>query len=192
MDFTNSGTSPNPNGTSIFPGTTLTGPVYVGNVLQSDGSGTLAGLGETTGTANLGIGVLAQVAVITQAASTGQSAGVFLTPIVIPAQSQILRINLMATTAWTGAATTMGIGATAGTTAATAFTTATGVQGSTAGVVSAAPSTTAQIANWDNVSNATFQTTGAKDVQILVTSGNTGSGVGTLSVEYIPAVNNAS
>jgi hypothetical protein len=192
MDFTNNGTSPNPNGCSIFPGTTLTGPAVVGNVFQTDGTGNLAGVGGQVGTANTGIAVVAQSWPITQAASTGQSAGVYLTPIVIPAQSQILRITLMVTTAWTGSATTMGVGATAGTTHATAFTTATGVQGSTTGApVAAAPSTTAQIANWDNVSNSTFQSTAA-DVQIVVASVNTGSGAGTLTVEYIPGINNAS
>lgn len=192
MSDINGGQSPNPNGSPIQQGTTFTGPLIAGGVMHSDGTGNLAALGGTAGAANAGYAVMAQAAVITQAASAGQSAGVYLTDIVIPAQSKILRMTLTVTTAWTGGATTMGIGASAGTTAATAFTTATGVQGSTAGNVSAAPSTAAQIANWDNVSNATFQTGGAQDVQIEVTSGNTGSGVGTLVVEYIQGCNLAS
>ena len=187
MDFTNSGTYPNPNGTSIWPGTQFNGPVTAGNVKNSDGTGNLAGLGEQTGTANTGIAVMAQSAVITQTASA------LSTPIVLPAQSQIVRIQLMVTTAWTTGTTTLGIGASAGTTAATAFTSATGVQGSTAGQISALPTTAAQIANWDNISNATFQSGGPVDVQIVVTSGGgAGAGVGTLTVEYIPGINMAS
>jgi hypothetical protein len=183
----NGGQSPNPNGSPIQPGTTFTGPVLAGGVFHSDGSGNLAALGGQSGTANVGYAVMAQSAVITQTASA------LPTVIVIPAQSQILRITLMVTTAWTTGTTTLGIGTTAGTTNATALTTATGVQGSTPGPVAAAPSTTAQIANWDNVSNATFQAGGPQDVQIEVTSGGgAGAGVGTLTVEYLQGINNAS
>ena len=180
-----------PFGSPAVVGTDFQGPLMVGTVLNSDGTGNLAGVGGTSGTSNQGFVVMAQACVITQATNTG-SAGQFACPIVIPSQSKILRITLMVTTVWNGGVTTMGIGAGGGTTAATAFTTATGVQGSTLGVVAAAPSTAAQIANWDNVSNPTFQTTGAQDVQIVVLSGNTGTGVGTLTVEYIQSINMAS
>ncbi len=179
------------NGDPVFPGTVFTGPVIAGNVISSDGTNNLSALGGTSGTANQGFCVMAQSCVITQATNTS-TAGQFACPIVIPAQSQIIRIVLMVTTVWSGGATTMGIGAGAGTTAATAFTTATGVQGSTLGQVSATPSTAAQIANWDNVSNATFQSAGLSDVQIVVQSGNTGTGVGTLTVEYLQGINLAS
>ena len=179
---------PNANGSPLLPGTTFTGPLIAGNIPHSDGSGTLAALGSTgAGTANAGYVIMAQSAVITQTASA------LATSIVIPAQSQILRIVLMVTTAWTTGTTTLGIGATAGTTNATAFTTATGIAGGTIGQVSATPSTAAQIANWDNVSNATFQSAGPVDVQIEVTSGGgAGSGVGTLTVEYLQGINLAS
>lgn len=188
------------NGNPIFPGTTFTGPVLVGNVIRTDGTGTLASAGETTGTANVGYGVTAQSVVITQANGTTvgapngvATAGVYTTGIVIPAQSQILSIQLMVTTIWSGSASTAGIGATAGTTAATAFTGATAVAGGTLGIAAAIlPGTAAEYANWDNVSNATFQTGGPADVQIIVTSGNTGTGVGTLTVTYLPGINNAS
>ena len=178
---------PNEAGSPIGPGTSVSGPFIAGNVLHSDGSGTLAALGGSSGTANAGYVIMAQSAVITQTASA------LATSIVIPAQSQILRIVLMVTTAWTTGTTTLGIGATAGTTNATAFTTATGIAGGTIGQVSATPSTAAQIANWDNVSNATFQSAGPVDVQIEVTSGGgAGSGVGTLTVEYLQGINLAS
>jgi predicted O-methyltransferase YrrM len=118
--------------------------------------------------------------VITQATNDG-TAGQFACPIVIPAQSQILHITLMVTTAWTGT-TTLGVGTGA---SATAFTTAAAVSGATLGQVIVTPGTSAtQSANWDNV--------GTQDVQIVVLSGSTGSGVGTLSVEYVPNINLAS
>ena len=174
---------PNPNGSPVQPGTLFTGPLLAGNVFQSDGTGNLAALAGTTGTQNIGYVVMGQSEVVTQA-----SGGCTIT---IPAQSQILSITMMVTTAWTGATKTFSVGATAGTTAATAFSANT-IDGSSAGRVAISPTTTAQIANWDNISNATFQTGGPTDVQILVTSANTGSGVGTLTVTYLQGINNAS
>jgi len=179
---------PNANGSPSFQGTNVTGPLTAGNIPATSGTA-LAGLGNTGQgyVANAGFAVMAQSAVITQTASA------LVTPIVIPAQSKILRMTLVVTTAWTTGTTTMGIGASAGTTAATAFTSATGVQGSTAGIVTITPTTTAQIANWENTSNATFQAGGPVDVQIIVTSGGgAGSGVGTLTVEYLQGINMAS
>ena len=154
--------------------TVFTGPIKAGNVLQSDGSGTLAGVGGTTGTANVGYAVMAQSEVITQA-TNGSSAGVYTTGIVIPADSQILSITLLVTTAWTGTASTLGIGTTA---SATALTAAGAVAGGTKGLVSANPGTVdAAIANWKDV--------GTTDIKVVVTSTNTGSGVGVLTVTYI-------
>lgn len=171
-----------PNGSPTGPGTAFAGPMLGGTVQHSDGTGNLAGVGGTAGTANRGYVQMAQSCVITQATNTG-TAGQFACPIVIPAQSQILTIRLMATTAWTGAATTLGIGTSA---SATALTAANAVVTSGAlGQVSVTPGTGAtQIANWDNV--------GTQDVQIVVLSTNTGSGVGTLTVEYIQGINLAS
>ena len=154
--------------------TVFTGPIKAGNVLQSDGSGTLAGAGGSTGTANVGYAVMAQSEVITQA-TNGSSAGVYTTGIVIPADSQILSITLLVTTAWTGTASTLGIGTTA---SATALTAAGAVAGGTKGLVSANPGTVdAAIANWKDV--------GTTDIKVVVTSTNTGSGVGVLTVTYI-------
>ena len=174
---------PNSNGSPVQPATTFTGPLLVGNVIASDGTGNLAALGGTTGTQNLRYAVMAQSAVVTQA-----SGG---TDITIPAQSQILSMVMMVTTVWTGSTKTFSVGATAGTTAATAFS-ATGVDGSAIGRYSVSPTTAAQIANWDNISNATFQTGGPTDIQLFVTSANTGTGVGTLHVTYLQGINLAS
>lgn len=179
MSDINGGFSPNANGSPIFPGTLFTGPVLAGNVVHSDGSGTLAGVGETNvGTANVGYCVMAQSAIITQVTPSQT------TTIVIPAQSQILAIYLMVTVAWSTGTTTLGIGTTAN---ASAFTTSTGVQGSTLGQVVVTPGTSLanQIVNWDNV--------GSTDVQVAVLSGGgAGNGVGNLTVVYLQGINSAS
>ena len=190
MSDINGGLSPNPNGSPPLPGSAFSGPLIAGNILHSDGSGTLAGLGSTAnGTANAGYVVMAQSQPITQA-TNGTAAGVFTSTIVLPAQSQIVAINLMVTTAWSGTSPDLSIGATAGTTSATAFSAAT-VTGVAIGQLTILPTTAAQIANWDNVSNATFQTGGPVDVQIQVTSVNTGTGAGLLTIQYVQSINNA-
>lgn len=172
------------NGDPATPATYFSGPVISGTVLSSDGSGVLAGVGSmgNGATANAGYTLMAQSCVITQATNT-TNAGQFACPIVIPAQSQIVAIKLMVTTAFTGVATTLGIGTGA---SATALTAANAVVTSGAlGQVTITPGTGAtQIGNWDNV--------GTQDVQIVVLSTNTGSGVGTLTVEYIQGINLAS
>tara|TARA_R110000868_G_scaffold187316_1_gene429810 strand:- start:43 stop:537 length:495 start_codon:yes stop_codon:yes gene_type:complete len=161
--------------------TTFTGPIQAGNVLQSDGTGNLAGVGGYNGTANVGYCVMAQSEVVTQA-TNGSSPGVYTTNIVIPAQSQILRVNFMVTTIWSGVASTAGLGSTA---SATAFTPAGDLTlGSKGFLTGIAPTTDGQIATWDNV--------GDTDVQVVLTSTNTGTGVGTMTVEYIQSINLAS
>ena len=158
--------------------TTFTGPIMAGNVLNSDGTGNLAGAGGDSGVANVGFAVMAQSEAITQA-TNGAVAGVYTTAIVIPADSQILSITLLVSTAWTGGASTLGIGTTA---SATALTAAGAVSASAKGIVSANPGTVdAAIANWRDV--------GATDIRVLVTSTNTGSGVGVLTVTYIQSNN---
>jgi len=181
MDI-NGGQNTQTSGNPLFPATSYTGPLVAGNVLHSDGSGTLAGVGEQSGIANAGYVVMAQSSVINQA-TNGSSPGVWTDPnIIIPAQSQILRITLMVTTAWSGASATLGIGTTA---SATALTAAGAGSGSGLGPIAFSPGSSATaIGNWDNV--------GLTDVQIVVTSTNTGNGVGTLTVEYIQSINNAS
>ena len=158
--------------------TTFTGPIKAGNVLNSDGTNTLAGAGGDSGIANVGYAVMAQSEAITQA-TNGSSAGVYTTSIVIPANSQILSITLTVSAIWSGTASTLGIGTTA---SATALTAAGAVAGGTKGIVSANPGTVdAAIANWKDV--------GSTDIQVLVTSTNTGTGVGVLTVTYIQSNN---
>ena len=161
-------------GNPVFPGTLFTGPILAGSIQGSDGTNTLGGLGETQGTANVGFCVMAKSCVITQATNVATT-GVFYCPIVIPAQSQILGIYLMVTAAWTSTTTTE-IGTNASATAFTASQAVTGV--GTLGQIIIPPGTSGtQIANWDNV--------GTTDVQIVVTSGSSGTGAGTLTIIYI-------
>jgi hypothetical protein len=171
------------NGNPVFPGTTLTGPLLAGNIIHSDGSGALANVGETnTGTANVGYASMVQSDTITQAASAGQSAGVYASKIVIPAQSQIISILVMVTADWSGGAATFGIG---NTVSATAYTAAAAITASALGQQTIVPGTGAtQIGNWDNVGNS--------DVQIVFTSTNTGTGTATVSVLYAQGINLAS
>jgi len=156
--------------------TTFTGPVTVGSII--DTSGNVLG----NNVQNTGFVELVQKQAITQAAGGGGGAGVYVTNIVIPASSTIVAITLVVSTAWTGVASTLGIGTTA---SATALTTAVAVAGGTAGYISVTPGTGAtQIGNWVNV--------GTTDIQIKLTSTNTGSGAGTLIVTYIQTVNTIS
>ena len=115
---------------------------------------------------------------ITQA-TNGTSAGVFTASIVIPANSFITGIDLFVTAAWSGGSSTLGIGTTA---SATALTTAGAVAGGTLGKITITPGTSlTQINNWLNVGNT--------DIDLVVTSTNTGTGAGTLVVRYAQAFN---
>lgn len=171
------------NGNPVQPASTFEGPLIAGGILHSDGSGVLGGLGATVGTANTGYANMVQADVVTQAASTGQSAGVYVSAnIVIPAQSAITRIFGRVTTAWSGASATFGIGV-VGT--ATFFTAAGAANGSTLGLIEFTPAASGTaIGHWDNV--------GSTDVQLMLTSTNTGNGVMTIFVEYMQGVNLAS
>ena len=145
--------------------TTFTGPIKAGNILNT--SGTTLGSDVT----NVGFVVMAQSSAVTQASGT--------TTIVLPAGSQIISIGVMVTTAWTGAATTFGVGTTA---SATFLTAAGALDGVAIGPLSATPGTDATRAgNWNDV--------GTTDRQIAVTSTNTGTGVGVITVTYIQARN---
>ena len=144
---------------------TFSGPLLVGTITVTTGS-TLGASVKNTGNV-----VLAQSANITQASGA--------TTIVIPANSQIIEITVYVTTAWTGGATTFGVGTTA---SATAFTAASAAAGGTIGIVSITPST-------DATRTAAFIDVGTADAKIVVTSANTGAGVGVITVRYIQNLN---
>ncbi len=145
--------------------TTFSGPLRAGTIQNTTGT--------TVGTdiANVGQVVMVQSNNFTQASSA--------TTIVVPANSQILRITVYITTAMTGVASTFGVGTTA---LATAFTAASAAAGGTIGVVTISPGT-------DATRTGAFIDVGTTDVKIVVTSTNTGSGVGVISVEYVQARN---
>lgn len=143
--------------------TTFTGPIKAGDIVETSGS-TLG-----SDVKNTGWVLMSQSWPVLQTSSA--------TSIVIPANSQIVDIKVMVTTAWTGAATTFGVGTTA---SATFLTAAGALDGAAVGPLTATPGTDATRAgNWNDV--------GTTDRKIAVTSTNTGSGVGVITVTYLQA-----
>jgi hypothetical protein len=141
--------------------TTFSGPIKAGTI--KDTTGTTLG----TDVKNTGQVVMAQSQAVTQADGT--------TNIVIPANSQIVAIELSVTAVWDGAASTAGIGWTGD---ATALTAAAAVAGGTLGIISATAGADAtRVGNWADV--------GTTDRRILVTNTNTGAGTGFITVRYI-------
>ena len=141
--------------------TTFSGPIKAGTIKNTTGS--------TLGTEvkNTGQVVMCQSQAVTQADGT--------TNIVIPANSQIVAIELSVDVIWNGVASTAGIGYTGD---ATAFTAAAAVAGGTLGIISATAGADAtRVNNWADV--------GTSDVRMLVTSTNTGAGEGFLTVRYV-------
>jgi hypothetical protein len=141
--------------------TTFSGPIKAGTI--KDTTGTTLG----TDVKNTGQVVMVQSQAVTQADGT--------TNIVIPANSQILDIELSVTVAWDGVASTAGLGWTGD---ATALTAAAAVAGGTLGIVEAGPGADAtRVGNWADV--------GTTDRRILVTNTNTGAGEGFVTVRYV-------
>ena len=141
--------------------TTFSGPIKAGTIKET--TGTTLG----TDVTNTGQVVMAQSQAITQADGT--------TNIVIPANSQIVAIELSVDVVWDGAASTAGIGWTGD---ATALTAAAAVAGGTLGIISATAGADAtRVGNWADV--------GTTDRRILVTNTNTGAGTGFITVRYI-------
>lgn len=147
--------------------TTFTGPIKAGNIINT--SGTTLG----RDVKNVGFAVMVQKAAITQSATAAA------TSIVIPANSMIISIRLLASVAWSGTANiTVGISATATELVNTAVATGTiGVIDLTSGASKPA------LDLWAN--------TGTGDDQIYVKSGAPGAppGSGTLIVTYAQAIN---
>ena len=144
--------------------TTFTGPVRAGNILQTSGTT----LGQDV--KNVGSVVMVQTFPITQAGT----ATALATPIVLPANSHIMNIQMLNTAAWSGAATTLSVGTSATATELVALTSM------TVGLVALNPGTDAtRTGAWDD--------NGTTDTRIWVLSANTGTGVGTITVRYIQA-----
>jgi len=144
--------------------TTFTGPVRAGNILQTSGTT----LGQNV--KNVGSVVMVQTYPITQAGT----ATALATPIVLPANSHIMNIQMLNTAAWSGAATTLSVGTSATATELVALTSM------PVGLVALNPGTDAtRTGAWDD--------NGTADSRIWVISANTGTGVGTITVRYIQA-----
>jgi hypothetical protein len=145
---------------------TFTGPIKAGNVLNT--TGTTPGLVK-----NVGFVMMVQTVPITQAAT----ATAFKTAIVIPAYSHIVNIQVLATVAWSGAASTINVG-----TSATATELVSAGSLSAIGLAAFTPGTDAtRTAKWSNV--------GTTDQIIYLLSTNTGAGVGDIVIRYIQAEN---
>jgi len=161
------------SGNPSFPGAVSTGPLIAGNVVHSDGSGTLAGVGNQTGIANQGYVEMVQFDNVAQSTTSP-----LVTAIVIPAQSMIVDIRMFVTTVWNGGTTTVAIGDTASNSYITA-----GAGNAIGNIVFSPPATKSVIQQWENVGNT--------DVQITLTSANTGTGLGILYVRYLQGCNAA-
>jgi len=141
--------------------TTFSGPILAGTIKNT--TGTTLG----TDVKNTGQVVMCQSQAVTQADGT--------TNIVIPANSQIVAIELSVDVIWDGVASTAGIGWTGD---ATALTAAAAVAGGTLGIISATAGADAtRVNNWADV--------GTTDRRILVTNTNTGAGEGFITVRYV-------
>jgi hypothetical protein len=145
--------------------TTFSGPIRAGDIANT--TGTTVG----TNVRNVGNVVMVQTFPITQAGT----ATALATPIVLPADSHILNMQMVVLTVWSGAATTFSVG-----TSATSTELVSAAAGGTIGVIGLSPGSDAtRTANWDD--------NGSVGSQIYVLSANTGTGVGTLTVRYIQA-----
>ena len=143
---------------------TFSGPIRAGNIY--DTTGTELG----TNVKNVGSVVMVQHCPITQAGTQTALA----TPIVLPANSHILNIQMLTTAAWV-TTTTVSVG-----TSATATELVSGASTAAIGLNALTPGTDAtRTANWDD--------TGTTDKRIFVISGSGTGGVGTLTVRYIQA-----
>jgi hypothetical protein len=143
--------------------TTFSGPILAGTIKNTTGT-TLGSDVKNTGQV-----VMCQSQAVDQTA-TGTS-----TNIVIPANSQIVAIELSVDVVWSGAATTTGLGWVGD---ATALTAAAAVAGGTLGIISATAGADAtRVNNWADV--------GTTDRRILLTNTNTGAGEGFLTVRYV-------
>lgn len=141
---------------------TFSGPIRAGNIANTTGTT----LGENV--RNVGSVIMVQHIPLTQAGTTTALG----TTIVLPANSHILQIQLLATVAWT-ANISLGTSATATELVAAVAATAVGINGLT-------PLTDAtRAALWDD--------TGTTDKRVFVLSASTGAGVGTLTIRYIQA-----
>ena len=168
-------------GTTVF-----TGPVIAGNVVQSDGTGNLAGVGGYTGTQNVGFASMTQIGDVAGVVTTAftQAGTTTATPvgITIPAGSMITDVYVYVTAAFSASAT-LSIGtSTTSTELASAIPNATLVVGQQSITPQIGSGGLTQTNNWLNV--------GATDVNVYVKSSATGTGTFFIAVAYLQGINN--
>jgi len=144
---------------------TFSGPIKAGTIF--DNNGTTLGVDVV----NVGYVVMAQSASITESATSAD------TDIVIPANSQIVDIRCMVTTAWDGGTNTLDVGDGSDT---DEFVDGLGV-GAAGLSIAEGSAETETPASWVDV--------GASDVRISVDSVAGGNGVGVLTVSYLQNIN---
>ena len=146
--------------------TTFSGPILAGGIKNTTGT--------TVGTDIKNTGYV----LMSQTEAVDQTAVATITNMIIPANSQLVSAQLYVSVVWSGGASTAGLGYVGD---ATAFTTATGVVGTALGIIDiTAGANKARVDAWADV--------GATDRRLLLTNGNTGAGVGWLTVTYMQAV----
>ena len=147
---------------------TFTGPIKAGDVLNTTGT--------TAGTIkNVGFVIMAQTNTVTLTQAGAATA--LATNIVIPANSHIVNIHILAFDAFSGASPTISVGTSATATELVAATTASAV-----GLLSLTPGTDkTRTQKWSNI--------GTSDAIIYVLAGNTGTGTFDMLVRYIQAEN---
>ena len=146
--------------------TTFSGPILAGGIKNTTGT--------TVGSDMKNTGYV----LMSQTEAVDQTAGTDTTNIIIPANSQLVSADLYVSVVWNGSVSTAGLGYVGD---ATAFTSATGVAGGTLGVIKiTAGANKARVDAWADV--------GSTDRRLLLTNGNTGAGVGWLTVTYMQAV----
>lgn len=167
--------------------TVVTGPLMAGNVLQSDGTNALAGVGGSSGTQNVGFANMTQVSdvngvvatALTQAGTTTGTA----TGITIPAGSLITDIYVYVTAAFSASAT-LSIGTTSASSneLASVIPNASLVVGQYSVNPAVGSGGLTQVNNWLN--------TGSTDVNVYVKSSATGTGTFYVVVAYMQGANN--
>jgi hypothetical protein len=169
--------------------TVFTGPVLAGNVLQSDGTNALAGVGGSSGTQNVGFASMMQTSessttglFSTAFTQAGTTTGTALN-IVVPAQSVITDIYVYVTAAFSASATlSIGTSAASSNELVSAIPNASLVVGQYTASPQAGAGGATQVANWLNVNNT-------QDVMIYAKSSATGTGTFYVVVSYIQAAN---
>ena len=182
----------NPHAETYQGKTQFSGPVKAGTRWQdwTDYTRTVGHGTKVTDFPNAGYVVCSQSAAVQQTAT-----GTDTVDIVIPANSMVTAVQLIATVAWTGSSADKKFGpqltTDAGSGLALTDNTTSVSEISSIGVYNLIPSPHSfnQASRWKNVNFDTSVITPGNDVAILVDSGGGSTGRGILTISYIPGLN---